>query len=345
MRPAQTKALFILGSGRIGSTLIAQILGQTDGFWSVGELYRIWQDGLIQGDFCGCGVPVPECSFWLSVFADAVGGVEHARPEATAVVLYAHIRNRPRQLFALWRQVGRATASSPAGTYGELLRSMYVAVAKVSDSHVIVDSTKLPAHALVASGVADIDLYVVHLVRDPRAIAYSWSRNPDAGGRRGRSNLGFRGKGLLESTVQWTLFALFAETVLRRRLKGRYLLVRYEDFAARPRDITKQILEFVGEEQSVMQFVDDRNVALGDNHMVGGNRARFRRGVVPVKADEDWKESMPGRARLACTLIAWPLLLRYGYPAFRLSKHRRARVFSSGNRSRRRVRSGGSVHR
>jgi hypothetical protein len=45
---------------------------------------------------------------------------------------------------------------------------------------VVVDSSKRPANALLLAASDDIDLFVVHLVRDPRGVANSWefARDP-----------------------------------------------------------------------------------------------------------------------------------------------------------------------
>jgi len=68
------KVLYIGGFGRSGSTLVERILGQLPGFCSAGEIVFLWQRGLIDGQLCGCGVPVPECEFWSRVGKTAFGG-------------------------------------------------------------------------------------------------------------------------------------------------------------------------------------------------------------------------------------------------------------------------------
>src|SRR5438105_268964 len=62
------------GFGRSGSTLVERILGQLPGFCSAGEIVFLWQRGLIDGQLCGCGAPVPECDFWARVGKSAYGG-------------------------------------------------------------------------------------------------------------------------------------------------------------------------------------------------------------------------------------------------------------------------------
>jgi hypothetical protein len=61
------RILYIAGAGRSGSTLLANILGQVEGFFTAGELISIWERGLIQDRFCGCGVPFHDCEVWTGI--------------------------------------------------------------------------------------------------------------------------------------------------------------------------------------------------------------------------------------------------------------------------------------
>ena len=75
----------------------------------------------------------------------------------------------------LFPQVRRMLASRLA-EYTLRLGKLYRAVQETTGSRVIVDSSKLPSYGYVLGMTPGVDLYVVHLVRDPRAIAYSWLR-------------------------------------------------------------------------------------------------------------------------------------------------------------------------
>lgn len=308
------KVLFIVGCGRSGSTLIDQILGQTPGFCSVGELHTLWTHGLIDGDSCGCGETVRDCAFWRSVTTEAFGAVEAAPAREMAALLDRHARTRPRWL--LRDLGGRSQAEESALTrYGAILDRLYRAVASTSGARVIIDSTKVPSHALIAARFASVDLHVVHLVRDPRAVAYSWLRNPDAGGRSERARIAVRSLGVLESMAQWIFRSLFIEVTLRPLLGRRYRQIRYEDFADAPLQLADALLKFIGEaRQTRPPFVDDRTVIVGENHILSGNRSKFNRGEVRIGRDDDWRTSMPKTAKWGCVLASWPLLLRYGYP-------------------------------
>src|SRR6188474_2812517 len=55
MAVAPRKIVYLVGTTRCGSTLIGSLLGQVPGAVHVGELARIWQEGMIDNVRCGCG--------------------------------------------------------------------------------------------------------------------------------------------------------------------------------------------------------------------------------------------------------------------------------------------------
>src|SRR3990170_2750052 len=58
------KLLYVLGRGRSGSTVFANVLGELDGFFSGGEIRYFWDPVVVRESLCGCGVPVRDCEVW-----------------------------------------------------------------------------------------------------------------------------------------------------------------------------------------------------------------------------------------------------------------------------------------
>jgi hypothetical protein len=56
------------------------------------------------------------------------------------------------------------------------------------------------------------------------------------------------------------------------------------------------------------------SIAVGVQHSVAGNPVRMREGGVTLRADEEWRTAMSPADRRTVSAVAWPLLLRYGYP-------------------------------
>ena len=64
------KIILIAGHSRSGSTLLDRLLGEMDGFVTVGELRCLWIRGLIDDQLCGCGAAFQSCEHWRGIVAD-----------------------------------------------------------------------------------------------------------------------------------------------------------------------------------------------------------------------------------------------------------------------------------
>ncbi|HEX9123118.1 MAG TPA: sulfotransferase family protein [Actinomycetota bacterium] len=292
----RVKVLYIAGWGGSGTTLIDNVMGQLDGCWSTGELHALWE-GLRDGRHrCGCGMWIGHCPFWTEVLRTAFpGGVDPA-----AVVRWQNETARMRRFPAVVRAVRGGRAPRAVRAYSDISARLYRGIAEVAGADVVVDSSKVPSYAALLGSMPEVEAYVVQLVRDPRAVAYSWGRR-DAP------------KSLVDSTIHWV--AWNAATDVVRRLSGgsRSMLIRYEDFALAPQDVTARLARMVDRDPAQLPFSDPRTVILSRNHTVSGNRSRFRVGPVAVSLDDEWTRSFTGPPRLATTMLALPMLYRVGY--------------------------------
>jgi len=297
-----TKVLYIAGWGRSGSTLLDQMLGEVDGWFSCGELHFVWRSLP-----CGCGVPVHECDFWRPLLETALDGRVGEGSEEMMRIQQRHLGASPLHLL----RIRSAGAESPQARYAEVLAELYAGTAERAGARVVVDSSKLATDAYLASCLTDTDLYVVHLIRDPRATAYSWGRHKLEDPSDPDSYFGRLSP--TRSSAYWLRRNAVIETLLRPRLGDRYLRLRYEDFVRDPREAVGTVLSLVGEGDAELPFVDERTVVLRGNHTVAGNPLRFSSGTCRVRADDEWRDAMEPRRRRLATLPAAPLMPRYGY--------------------------------
>lgn len=300
----RVKVVYIAGWGRSGSTLLDNILGQLDGFFPAGELADIWQTGFIGNHPCGCGSPFHECRVWKNVIQTAFGEFDAIDPLRMNRLFLNDTRTIriPRMAFP--------RAGAPvAGTrrdYLEKLSSLYRAIASVTGSRVIADSSKTPSYAALLGLIPEIDLYLVHLVRDPRAVAYSWSiPKPKPADY-------MRTMNAAKSSLLWIAWNEGTEH-LGRRLSGRYLRIRYEDFTLRPEESIRRILTLIHEDVRSLPFPSDHTVRLNPTHTMKGNPSRFITGDVEILPDERWKKGMHPFNKMLVDLLTWPFLGKYGY--------------------------------
>jgi hypothetical protein len=314
------KVLAVVGAGRSGTTVLASILGEVDGFTSAGELRWLWERGVGEQRPCGCGQPPSRCPVWGPVVAASRQQLAASAPPRTIgdLVTAQHELKRRTGFPRVLRALDHDRSSPPSSQWPALrLVRDHVGVAcrtlaATTDAAVIVDTSKRPLDAAVMAGIPDIDTYVLHVVRDARAVVHSWRRAKSFTTAGTTHTMGTRG---LTSTVRrWTGNAVYAELLRRRIPAERWLHLRYEDFAAHPRESVGSILAFLGEPRPA-PFLDAHTARLHPNHIVAGNPSRFTTGDVRIRPDDAWQRDMPARDRRLVASMTLPLLLRYGYLA------------------------------
>ncbi len=312
----RTKVLSIVGAGRSGTTILASVLGENPGVLAAGEIRWLWQHGVIEGRPCGCALPPLRCPVWSiplqRLLTPGPDGEAARSPELSAILTsqqeVTSLKNRRRVI----RSVDARTENWPALEHLRAVTAQICAsLVQATGSTVIVDTSKRAQEAAVFASIASIDHYVLHVVRDPRAVAYSWRRSKPAGPGAADQTMGTRG--LLSSVKRWTENSVGAELLRRRLPPERWLFLRYEDFAAEPESTVARVTDHLGIGART-PFADDRSITLHRNHIVAGNPSRFRIGPVTIEADTEWRQGMTQRDQVAVVALALPLLLRYGYP-------------------------------
>jgi Sulfotransferase family len=300
------KVLYIAGWGRSGTTILDNVLGSYDSVFTTGELFYLWRRGLVQGRRCGCGHALRACELWGNILDVAYAGRPPAHPRQIAQLQRRVVRVRDT------RRLARPQLAGEAARYRDEIGRIYRAIGEVTGARLIVDSSKVPSGAAILARMPHIQAYLLHMVRDPRAVAYSWTRPkalPDT-----RVPRQMEPHGPAESTANWVAWNLLIESLARDPFAGRSRRLRYEDFVSAPRDTAEALLGFTGTSWSRDPFQDGSTVRLGGNHTVSGNPSRFRTGTVALRADDAWRDGQPWRPRMVSTAMALPLLRRYGYP-------------------------------
>jgi hypothetical protein len=305
------RVLFIGGLGRSGSTLLERILGELPGVCSMGEVVHLWQRGLVDDERCGCGEAFSQCPFWQKVGEIAFGGWDKLDPAGFQALKASVDRTRYVPLLtapSLGPRLRRRVAK-----YNELYRRLYDAVQAASGSEILVDSSKHVSLAASLRWSGAIDLRVLHVVRDSRAVAHSWSKTvarPEAveGSAEGTHMARWSaGKTALHWDAQNSGFDLLARRGVRT------LRVRYEEFVRYPDDTLTSIAAFAGLGESVPMPFENGAVHLSPNHQVAGNPMRFQTGRVELRPDNAWETQLSPLRRQVVTGLTMPLLSRYGY--------------------------------
>ncbi len=304
---AERTVLYVAGSGRSGSTLLGNVLGQLAGWVHVGELRHLFGEGLRDKGLCGCGAPVPQCDFWTAVVQRAFGDAE---PDLAALIELQRAATSVRHALGPWRG---GAEPGPAVRFAEVIGRLYAAIAEVAGARVIVDGSKLPVFGRLATRAPGVQLRVLHLVRDPRAVAYSGVRRWR---RADTERHGFaRVASMLRKRLQAVARDLLVELLWRRDRRARYRLLRYEDLVADPQAAIEAVAGDLGDVVPAGFVGPERSVWIDACHAVSGNRMRSRTGRVVLASDDEWRTALGAGDRWITDLCTFPLRLRYGYGA------------------------------
>lgn len=304
------RVAFVAGLGRSGSTLLDRILGQTPGCVSMGEASQIWR-ALGSGVRCGCGHRPQDCPFWSVVIPRVLGSWS---PAGIAEALRLQRRvDRLRYLWMLVLPIRPARMDRDIASYATLLAALYTAVAQAAGARIVVDSGKHTSTAYLLRHLRDIDVRVIHLVRDPRGVAYSWTKVVKKSHHADAAEMPRQFPARVAR--RWVLHNLLLRLLAGLGVPTHFL--RYEDLVASPRVRVADVGRFLGldAEATGVPFLSDRVVDLSrPDHTLAGNPMRFRRDAVTVALDDTWRAELPPRERRLVTAVTAPLLVAYGYP-------------------------------
>jgi len=292
--------VYVAGMARSGTTLLALLLGAQQGVFGAGELRRYWWGRDTPGWLCGCGLTVEDCPFWTSVRPLVSTGGEVER-RSIRRLQREHLRLRPRQLLALRRDCSRR--ADWCVQYAAALDELYRAVASASGARVVVDSSKELPDGYVVSRLSSLPVHVVHMVRDPRAVAHSFARRVPT--HQPYREFMPRG-GSITTAAKWDARTLCAERMFPP-VGDRYSRISYEDLVRDPVAALAPLASSLGLDEPLRVGGGD-----GVNHTFDGNPRRLAPDQ-PLRIDDEWRRAMPRGANALVTAATWPMARRYGY--------------------------------
>ncbi|MGB0383483.1 MAG: sulfotransferase [Ardenticatenaceae bacterium] len=281
--------IYIACLGHSGSTLLGLILGAHSSIVYGGEFKKfnnyILQDYVRKDDgICTCGSFSNDCTYWR-----AVRGRLEVAIEDRPIDLTTH---RPKHRKTKRCPVCQQSQTACNTRFEHNNVALIDAMRHAANKEIVCDSSRSLSRCMALLNCPQLDVTVVHLVRDGRAVAYSKKLKGDDYFHRlqkwGKNNIAYGN--------------------LMKLANDHYLQIRYEELADDPRRTVAKVLDHVG-----LTF-EEQQLAFGayPHHTLGGNRLRLR-GAEPIQKDTRYMKNISLYEWWVGSLMAWRHLKTFGY--------------------------------
>lgn len=319
--PSKLPLVYILSTGRSGSTLLDVLLGAQPACWTLGE-FHLLDIGVGQHMQCGCRAQLSKCDFWGPILnrvrrtmSFPVGYFRSGRHPNGKVVrwnlLPSLLTGRP---LPTQRSIADAYAASNLAALDEV---RYAAAQQQEEMSWFIDASKDPYRLLWLQASGHFDIRVIHLIRRPEGFVSNMLRSANA-----------RDAGaVIKYTGRWLIDNLISLMLLRRMFSPKAVkTVHYEDLATNPEIVIGDLCHWLE-----VPFDEARTYGTryDVNHGIGGNRPRWD--ALAVKLEETWRTTMPTFHQRLVSFLAAPLL------AFRKNPEIKDAAWRQDARSARRV--------
>jgi hypothetical protein len=298
---------YLTASPFSGSTLFSFLVNSHPQIATVGEMTGPIASQDPDNYRCSCGERIRDCFFWKQVAAQMVTRGFVFDPGRFDTRMRLGSRPYSRRILS-GPLPGRRLEDLRDGLVemlpGPRKRLRYLidrnialaaSVLEVSRKPVFFDASKNPMAIRHLHRRNDIDLRVVHLVRDVRGAGLSKRKN--------RSQSDWH-----RAVSAWVRMNQVIEGQLRRLADDRWIRIRYEDLCRSPAATLNRFFEFCDLQPHALPT----DFGSAEHHVVG-NRMRLTN-AGQIRLDETWRGTLTPNELAIASKLAGPLHMRYGYP-------------------------------
>jgi len=264
MQP-KIKLIFITGVGRNGSTLLGRVMGEHDNCVNVGEALSYMLNSRLKARHeikdTGTGVTIAESPFWRAVFEDAGFDVINSSGKIDALINEAG-KTKLKALIA--------ANDAEIVEIKNKIKTFLKSISKISGAQFIIDTSKQPNIPLFLLNDDEVDVAVIHLVRDAASVVAS----------RGSNKQYLKKVNFLRMIGRWIVKNKNA-TGLKKYFK--YILVNYEAFCTNPYNFMKVIADFIGLHPFLLDELKEKKITFHPQNIIAGNPDKYTIGSVPIK--------------------------------------------------------------
>jgi len=287
--------LYIMGTGRSGTTILEVLLANNPAIAGAGELKHIFRDGYIANRSCACGKAARDCAHWVRVLQST--GWERAdwmrmaallqRLESHAAFPWVATGLKGRELLPEYRQANEA---------------LFTAIGAAAQSRAIVDSSKYAGRALLLSRMFPEKVKILCITRSAAGLVGAFAKKNDAEQRP---------KGMFAAAAYYVYVLLCMRVVQVRVPRDKRLTIAFEDLMRDPQTTLRTIEAWSGHSLATSRSLIASGGLLDVGHIVTGNRLRKKGRVTFEPKPPESPELGFGARIISAALEAYRRLLGF----------------------------------
>lgn len=308
LRGRRIRYLCMPGSPYTGSTLLGSILNRHPHCASIGAATGLSRIVELPSYRCSCGKLFTECEFWRRI-ADRTAALGHPVDVYQTGFWNTHLRvsrNRlvnvalVRSLASNWLNhardavVGRLNGISKAvSDMGWNSWALAAAILEQTGKTAFVDTARDHQRPKYLANHPQLDVKVIHLIRDPRGTSASMMKN--------------MGLDVAVAARRWKWYNIEADRVRQFLPADSWMTLRYEDLCGDPGAVMDRISDFVGVPRAPIPL----GPAQQDQHIIG-NPMRLK-ALGEIREDRSWQEKLTRNDLGVIANIVGPTSHRFAY--------------------------------
>lgn len=279
------KVIYVVsGLGHSGSTLLNLILGTDKNSFSVSELKNLDHSFKKNNIYCDCGKTTLKCPVWKYV----INNVEEKNLLDNRDTMIFQIKTFFKLLFGRNYHFSKFDDKTQYKYILEKAR-----INKSTKVNCIVDSSKNLKRLMYLSSLKNLDLKVIFLTRDGRAVHNSWEKlfslNPN--------KIWFR------KLFHWMFKTYLINKFVNKNISNKNLIkLSYDNFAKNPDKYIQKINSKFN--LSIDYNKLNKNINSQIYHNLGGNNMRKNK-FKGIKYDQNWKKRMPKWKQWVLTVFCY----------------------------------------
>ncbi len=276
--------LYLLGSGRSGTTLLATILNSTNDISTTGELHQFYTY-LQNKSSCSCGALLNECKFWRLVVKD----MDLSKDEIQNFQKRQNNEEGHRYIPSII--LGRKASED----YILSQENLFNSIENHTTKKWVLDSSKYIGRFLLLKQMPSLKLKGIYVIRDVRGVINSFNKQVQTPRKP------------ISTILYYILTNCFGQLVCW--MNKDVIKVKYEDFIDNPHEHVQRIYNILLDQNHNDDALND---VFQMPHIIGGNRLKSSK-TIKIKKDTAWKTTISRPKQILYYLLCLPFMLLNRY--------------------------------